>query len=290
MAGESAPSGATMVDAQLTTVRVLKPFENFERIYQGKSAQIPIAFPGDRDPRAVSNQPGFDPNLMKGIPVPEGARVILWFPICFAPVPPASELFPFQFYSYRLIWRYQNLGSFRNPPTKSKRPPFHFPRQSPGAPDSSSGTALPRATLPAAWHVIGYEQAEPASGSGDLVVRIETITPRLDSLNQFVAPLLPNGEPGIIEQGVLDPAVSGGNGMPIFVPFWTDAEGDELIILANRSTITDTDDVWDFTTAGSDPDAPPLGDLAFSNIYGTGNGAHEPYRDIGIYMQTGTNP
>jgi len=292
MAGEGAPSGATMVDAQLTNARVLKPFDNFERIYQGQSAQIPIAFPGSRDSRAISNESGFDPNLMLGIPVPEGARVLLWFPICFAPVPPANPLFPFQLYSYRLIWRYQNLRSFREPPTKSRRPPYHFARSSPGAPDSSSGIPLPRVTIPASWHVIAYEQGEPVTGSGNLVVRIETITPRLDDLNQFVAPLLANGQPGVIQQGVLDPSLSGGNGMPLFVPFWTDAEGDELIILANRASTNATDplDVWDFTQANTDLDVGELGDLAFSNIYGTGNGRHEPYRDIGIYMQTGTTP
>jgi len=281
-----------MVDAQLTTVRVLQPFPNFERVYQGQPAKTPIAFPGARDPRALKNEPGFDPNLMLGIPVPEGARVILWIPICFAPVgsPGVNPLIPFQFYSYRLVWRYQNLGSFRDPPAKSRRPPWHFARQSPGAPDSSTGLDVPRVTVPASWHVVAFEQSEPTSGPGNIVVRVETITPRIDSLNQLVAPLLANGQHGVIEQGVIDPNNTGGNGMPIFMPFWTDAEGDELIILANRTTITDADDVWDFTQANNDPDAPPLGDLAFSNIYGTANGAHPVYRDIGIYMQTGTTP
>jgi hypothetical protein len=30
--------------------------------------------------------------------------------------------------------------------------------------------------------------------------------------------------------------------------------------------------------------------LPFSNIYGDGNGAHAIFRDVGIYLFTGTNP
>lgn len=285
--GSSAPSGATMVDAQLTAVKVLKPFDGFERVYQGQPALTPIAFPGALDPRAKSHQAGFDPDLMAGIPVPEGARVVLWFPVCFSPVPPGNVLAPFQLYSYRLIWRYQNLAGYRNPAARHRRPPWHFPRQSPGASDSSSGTALPRAPLPASWHVIAYEQTEPVTGAGSLVVRVEDITPRMDSIAQFIQPLLPNGRPGVIQQGVMDPASLGADSgaplMPTFLPFWTDAEGDELIVLATRfGGTTDPADLWDFTD--------PALDLAFSNIYGDGDGRHARFRDIGIYLQTGTTP
>jgi hypothetical protein len=281
-----------MVDAQLTNARVLKPVPNFANVYQGKPASTPIAFPGTRDPRAEENAPGFSPNLMKGIAVPEGARVLLWFPICWAPLGTyPNPLVPFQFYSYRLIWRYQNLGSYRNPAAKQRRAPYHFPRQSPGAPETIVGVPVPRVTIPASWHVIAYEQTEPATGAGNLIVRQEQITPRLDSLSEFVQPLLPDGQPGVVQQGVLDPTATGGGQMPIFVPFWTDAEGDELIILANRSDWQDPNPApWDFTSGNNDPLTPPQGDLAFSNIYGTGDGRHESFRDLGIYMQTGTTP
>jgi len=292
MAGDSAPSGATMVDAQLTNVRVLKPAENFERNYQGKPANTPIAFPGVRDTRAEEGAPGFSPDLMKGIAVPQGARVLLWFPICWAPLGTyPNPLNPFQFYSYRLIWRFQGLGSFRNPGTKQRRAPYHFPRQSPGAPATILGIPVPRVTIAASWHVVAYQQTEPASGAGNLVGRQEMITPRFDSLNEFVPPLLPDGTPGVIQQGVLDPGTVGiGANEPIFMPFWTDAEGDELIILANRFDWQDPGAApWDFTNAGNVP-MNPQGDLAFSNIYGNGNSTHERFRDVGIYMQTGTTP
>jgi hypothetical protein len=284
-----------MVDAQFTNVRVLKPFEGFERVYQGQSLGRPIAFPGARDPRAQQQKPGFDPNLMSGTPVPEGARVILWFPMCLNPVTMLDN--PIQFYSYRLIWRYRNLGDYRDPPARKRRAPYHFPRQSPGAPETLLGVPLPRVTLPASWHVIAYEQTEPSLGAGELVVRSEKITPKIDSLLDYVQPLLPDGSEGVIQQGVIDPATLGAADaaarMPIFVPFWTDAEGDELIILANRETVSAApNDVWDFT-APADTATPPTGlggDLAFSNIYGTGNGTHPIFRDLGIYLQTGTAP
>jgi len=292
MAGDAAPSGATMVDAQLTNVRVLKPAPNFERNYQGKSAIIPIAFPGTRDPRAEESAPGFSPNLMKGIAVPQGARVLLQFPICWAPLGTfPNAVNPFQFYSYRLIWRYQNLNSYRNPAAKTRRAPYHFPRQSPGAPETILGVPVPRVTIPASWHVVAYQQTEPLTGAGSLVVRIEDIIPRLDSVADFVQPLLPDGQPGVIQQGVLDPTATGGGQMPIFAPFWTDAEGDELLILAKRVGATALPgDVWDFTSGYNGVSPPPQGDLAFSNIYGTGDGRHESFRDLGIYMQTGTMP
>jgi hypothetical protein len=283
MGAEGATSVAAMVDAQLNTVRVLKPFDNFERVYQGKNALAPIAFPGTRDKRAEEGAPGFDPNLLRGIPVPQGARVLLWLPMCFSPVPPGNVLDPFQLYSYRLVWRYQNLTGYRNPSALTKRAPYHFARQSPGAPDTSVLSAgVPRVTLPASWHVVAYSQTEPAGGlSGQLNLHVEDITPRLDSLTQFVQPFLPDGSAGVVEQGVADPASVSGALMPIFMPFWTDAEGDELIIFANRTGAT-ANDTWDFTDATKD--------LAFSNIYGTGNGTHAVFRDIGIYMQTGTTP
>lgn len=287
MAGDAAaPSGATMVDAQMNIVRVLKPFENFERVYQGKQVNIPIAFPGTRDKRAEERAPGFDPNLLRGIPVPQGARVLLWFPMCMFPENPPQSLSPFQLYSYRLIWRFQNLAGYRNPAALTKRAPYHLARQSPGAADTSiiPFPGLPRVTIPASWHVVAYQQPEPAGGlSGSVNIHVEQITPRLDNLVQFVQPLLPDGQKGVVEQGVADPASVPGAVMPLFMPFWTDAEGDELIIEVNRTTATpDPLDVWDFTDKTKD--------LAFSNIYGTGNGQHESFRDIGIYMQTGTTP
>ena len=113
--------------------------------------------------------------------------------------------------------------------------------------------------------------------------RRKVIVPALDQLALFNQPLLPDGKLGVVEQGVLDPTTSVAGPMPIYVPFMTDAFGDELIILVTRTGAV-SEDVWDFTSAGAS------GDLAFSNIFGTGNGAHVSYPAVGIYMHTGTAP
>lgn len=273
-------SSAVMADAQLTIAKPYKPFEGFESKYQGLAGNVPIAIPCVADQRAGSA--GFDPNLMAGIPVPQGARVLLWIPMCFISDP--QSLDPFRFYSYTIVWRFNNLGDYRAPPAKNRiggarRKPYHLARQSPGASDTTLGPPLPRVTLPASWHIVAYEQSEPALGPGESHLRIEKITPDIDSLTSLIQPILPNGRPGVIQQGVFDPATSGGAEMPVFLPFWTDAEGDELFMLVTRQ---DTTDAWDFTD--------PAKDLAFSNVYGTGDGAHPIFRDVGIYVQTGTNP
>jgi len=278
MSGDGGSSVAVMADAQLTNVRVLQPFAGFEAKYQGVQALTPIAFPGKLDPRA--GQPGYDARLLAGAPVPQGARVQLSIPMCF--ISDDQSVDPFRFYSYRIVWRYQNLFGFRNPAASGAVPPYHFPRQSPGAPDTSSGVAVPRVTLPGSWHVIAHEESETSGQPTKLNIRQEELIPQLDSLAEFVQPLTPGGIPAVIQQGVADLPPNGAI-MPIFVPFWTDAEADEIIILARRVGATaDANDVWDFTD--------PAKDLAFSNIYGTGNGTHQMFRDVGIYLQTGSNP
>jgi len=139
-----------------------------------------------------------------------------------------------------------------------------------------------RFAAPALWHAIGYEQGEPLSGPGLLNLRMETVTPIIQLGSP---PLLQDGSFGAIEQGVYDPAAFGPGSsvplMPTYMPFWTDAAGDELIILASRAAAS-SDVAWDF----SDPAA----DRPFSDIYGTGAGSHPERPSIGITMQTGTSP
>lgn len=269
-------TGATMVDAQMTNVRVLRPFEGFQQVYQGVSASTPIAMPGLRDPRAAAKQPGFDPDLLAGIPVPQGARVLLQIPL--TPNPGVGS----QVYSYRIVERYNNLNDYRDPPRNQARPPFHFPRSSPGAPDTTSGVALARTLRPASWRDVGFEQPEVLLENGKLVLRPEEIVVGRGGIINIGRPLLQDGKQGVLQQGVLDPATNPlAATVPLFLPFWFDAEGDEIIILATREDIAQPP-TWDFT----DPDA----DLGFSNIYGTGNGSHDNFPDLGIYVQTGTTP
>jgi len=272
-------SGATMVDAQMTAVKVIKPFDGFEAVYKGQPTSTPIAFPGVRDARAAANKPGFDPNLLAGIPVPQGARVLIQFPLTPAP----GEQGGFTSYTYRIVERFANLNDYRDPPRGQPRPAYHFPRSSPGAPDTTGGISKPRTLRPAFFKDIGFEAALMAASNGQLRLRPEEIILDAASLLNLGLPLLSDGGTGVLQQGVLDPETNPiAAPIPLFLPFWFDAEGDEIIILATRTDLSDPSDTWDFATTEAD--------LPFSNIYGTGNGTHPNFPDLGIYVQTGTTP
>lgn len=275
MTAPQAASGMTAVDAQLTKVQILKPFDGFENIYQGRAATTPIVMPCARDPRA--SRAGFDPNLGKGIDVPQGARVILWIPI-------AVSDDTVQQYAYRVVWRFHNINDYRDPGgIDVPRPPYHFPVQSPGAPDTSVPLSTQQRTLiPAAFRPVAFEQAEAGTANGRINVRPEEIVPDFAIANT-VLPLLPDGTPMTLQQGVLDPAGNSTTAKsPIFVPVWFDAEGDEMFILVNRAAIVEGEENWDF-------DAQDI-DRPFSNVYGTDFGEHPNFPRIGIYVQFGTTP
>lgn len=268
MGRDEGSSKFVAADAQFTNARVLKPFNDFEGTYQGVAGSTPIAMPGVLDPNAGT--PGYSPNLVAGLSVPLGSRVLVWVPqFCFIPV-----------YVYYFIWRMRSLRDFRNPAKGKPRGAYHIPLQRSGAPDTSSGTAEPRVQIPAAVKVLAFEQAEPTQFCADGLVNIR----REDLISQMspgAAPLIANGEVGVIQQGILDPGngtVGGVASAPIFFPFWMDAEGDELMVQVFKQAGT----AWDFTD--------PNEDQVFSDIYGTGNGAHESFPGSGILVFTGTNP
>ena len=132
--------GNVQVDPQVSFRVVAKPFPNFEATYQGFGAATPIAFPGVRDPDA--GRDGFDPNLLAAYPVPFGATIWLWIPLCVGGVD-QRQVPVIQLYDYTIIWRLRNLTDFKN-----RRAPFHIERQFPGAFDSPAGQA--RFVIPAA--------------------------------------------------------------------------------------------------------------------------------------------
>lgn len=275
---DQATSVHVAADAQFGVARILKPFDNFEAVYQGQSLDLAIAFPGGLDPRA--GQDGMAPNLMKGLEVPLGARLLVWIPVAVTDI--GGQGITSEAYRYTFIWRMRNVRDFR-----TDRKPYHFPRQSPGAPDSTVVPAEPRFVLPAAVDTILYEGAQPTA---DQEKSLQTGYPQayvigdLASFEPGGEVLLPDGSSGIIQQGVLDPNVipTFASGGAIFQSLWLDAAGDELIILAEAARSHDAPAAWDFTDAALD--------LPFSDIYGTGNGTHAIYPDVGIYVFSGSNP
>ncbi len=77
-----------LADAQFSIARILRPYTNFETQYQGQPVDRRIMLsevvngPGGeaRDDLAIKGQTGIDPELARGLAVPMGARVLIWFP------------------------------------------------------------------------------------------------------------------------------------------------------------------------------------------------------------------
>jgi len=273
MGGNSPTSVAVMADAQFTAARVLKPFSGFDAIYQGKSTSIPIMLPGDLDPRA--GQAGVDPDLIGGLTMSLGARVCVWIPLAIYETSNPSNNYVIR-YDYTLHWRMRNVADFRE-----RRIPFHFPRQTPGAPNSNYATGYERVIIPAANEVIIYEPPDP--GGSPAVMKVYNQSYRIGDAGGLVQPYTPSGTFGMIQQGVLNP-INGAQAAaePIFTPIWTEALGDELLISCKPSDRQAPADTWDFTD--------PTKDLPFLNIYGALTGQHESYPDLGIYVMQGTSP
>jgi hypothetical protein len=266
--GNDSGGGNVQFDPQVSFRTVAKPFPNFETTYQGRPAAVPIAFPGVKDENA--GRPGFDPNLLAAYPVPYGATIWLWIPICVGGLNQQQEPI-IQLYDYTIIWRLRDLTSFRNRST-----PYHIQRQQPGAFDTMAGQ--PRFVIPAARQVLSFTQAEPALdlAPGNINLRNLLWTPQGGGT---IEPLLPGLPPptGTIQQGVLDPAIDPGIAKdPIFSAFKIQCQGDEMMILATKRTTNP----WDF--AGED--------FPFSNVYGSANGQHKPFDQLGIYYFPGAGP
>ncbi len=297
-----------LADAQFTLASVLRPFEGFEFVYQNQPIFTPIVFPGTLDEDA--GKAGFSPYLLKGLAVPMGAKVQLWFPSVVG----SAEGAPVLDYKYVLIWRLRNVGDFSR-----RQRPYHLSKESFGAPDTflagSPSAPYQQFVLPAATETVVYQQAEPlptpplvtAPGPGLGVLRTEAIAVPSDLGELFPtvgSPLLPpnaapnfnNGFPvppgtnvtplGAFQQGVVDPRNANTALSPKFRPYFTVAKGDELIIAVSRDNDLAGSLLWDFSSF----------DYQFSNLYGTnafppgGTMSHKPFPDLGIYVFTGSNP
>jgi hypothetical protein len=306
-----------LADAQFTVAGVLRPFDGFEAVYQGQAVTIPIAFPGTLDDDA--GKPGFSPYLLRGMPVPMGAKMALWFP----QVTNDAEGNQLIDYRYLLVWRLRNVGDFQR-----RRLPYHLSKEAVGAPDTwlagSPAQPLNQFVLPSATETVLYQQPEvtlpapipgvitaPGRAQGNL--RTELINIPGDLLATFVTaglPLLPpNAAPnfanvfpqppatggngirplGAYQQGVIDPRISNTAPGAMFRPYFTVAKGDELIVICYRNNNVDAipgSAAWNFGGL----------DQQFSNLYGTnamppsGQVSHKPFPDLGIYVFAGSNP
>lgn len=257
-------------------VRYLKPFPNFEKVYQGKPSTVPIAFPGTLDLNA--GKPGYDPNLLAALSVPLGSRVLIWIPLTLS----GENVSPV--YQYQIVWRLQTVTSFIQGQStgqvsnEQSYSSYHLGVGPYGQPESLLDPATKRYFLPGAVRTMGFPQTEPSDGAPAVTHLLGQVLQPLAS-PVWTQPYTPAGGLGTFQQGVY-PEPGGNETGPSFMVYSFPAEGDELMILATRINPTDGQ-TWDFTS--SEP-----GDGSFSETYGDSNGASNASPFTAILVMTGT--
>lgn len=252
-------------DAQIGMFKVIRPFEGFESVYQGKPGTTPIAFPGTLDVGAGKD--GINANLLSGIPTPLGSRVLLQIPM--TGYDDEGGVVLQANYEYQLMWRTRNQGAFKQAALAGRQTAaYHIPSQEPGRESA--------VFIPAAGDVEIFEQSEPSLGSSAILkVYQQRYRPQVTSA--WVQPLLKTGVVASWQQGVYPAQASEQAAGPSWLPIWLDACGDELLILAYK---INTEQSWDFSTNTAD--------FSFTSTYGTGNGSFQNKPNIGILVATGT--
>lgn len=243
-------------------------------MYQGQSVTIPIAIPGSLDPDA--GKTGFDQNLLAGIPLPYGSRLVLWVPTIFNVV---GNFINVQPYRYSIVWRMRNLRDFR-----VNRAAYHFPQQTLGENNEF--------VIPAAAEGMVFETTPMTSSAGPKPPAL--FDTKRSAIHEFaieqfnfnsavpIPPLAPSGVSGSYQQGLSGAAV-GSNNSVTFNQLQFDAMGDEFMVLVSRdSDVGGLSSTWDFSSNTQD--------AGFSRFFGTDNGQRNPIASLGIYVLTGSNP
>lgn len=282
-----------LTDPVYSMARVLRPFTGFETRYQGQLANIPVAFPGTLDRQA--GKTGFDPNLLAGLPIQLGSRVLIWIPSVVNVAPDDEATVPLA-YEYLVMFRMRSnqdyVAAFEANVPRNQIGAYHLARNELGAPADQNDATTGRIVIPAAQQTIAFEQSEPSTsadttGDGTIHLRGQLIVPcaGFGVSGGMPAPFLPPPNSatakGAVNQGIFSDGDAGTTGGPVYHPFWFDAEGDEMIIFARRAGISDTTLLtWDFTDGSLD--------RGFSNTYGSNNGQRPPIETMGIFVFTGT--
>jgi len=262
-----------LADPQFGVVRVLRPYADFEDVYQGQAANIPIMLTESGE--ALDEQAGdtgYDERLVRGLTVPVGARILLAVPNTFSS-PGIGQLFP---YIYTLSWRFRNLSDFR-----LKRKSYHFPKQGTGVPETlvDPGDRVPLAVTN---QPVIYNQAEVAAGPAQAVQtqNLHTENVRLAGIG-LTNPINPDGSAGALQQGILTPTASNAHTRSFFSTQEVQAISDELLISVTREDNDGASANWAFAAGETDDQ--------FSEIYGKGLAAGI-FPDVGIYVMVGVSP
>jgi hypothetical protein len=248
------------------TIRTLKPYAGFETVYAGQNVGTYALYLTENgkvlDDNAARGIAGYDPNLIPGVPVQMGTRILLWLPSI-----QANQLNG-EPYSYIISWRLRNVFDHRV--AQNARPPFHLPKQGLGVPDTTGPNPGVRVVLPAANQTVVYNETEPSlvCTPAQQTLRTEYVKACTTSVR---LPLMPDGATGVVQQGIL-PSTTPGYTAPKFLVHEVQAVGDELIVALTRNIGTEA--VWDFD--GYDQ----LVALAFNSAV----------PDNGVLMTTGVSP
>lgn len=256
------------MDPRFGIIRVLRPYAGFETIYEGQSASgatpVPIMLSEagiELDDQAGT--PGYDPSLVRGLPIPQGAKVVLWVPDVVATVLGLGT----SQYKYWIIWRARNTADYRR-----SRTPYHFPKQIEGVAETGVDPG-PRVIIPGAMQSVVYNQTEVAAGA------VQTQQAHAENIAfggpTMELPLNSDGLRGVIQQGVLATAAVNRHTRP---SWWEhkltdDARGDELLIAVTRNDIGAAHPNWEFGAGGAD--------AAFAAFYGT------VFTDLGLQVIVG---
>lgn len=264
-------------DPQFGSCSIMRPYAGFEAIYDSKSASLPIMFSKNGvalDPLATQNASGIDPELISGLSVTPGSRMILYLPNIMATT--VVEPVAFAPYSWEISWRWRNISDYMR-----TRSAWHMANANLGLPSISS----PRIIIPAANHSIVYNQAEPVTVAGRVAqnLRIEDITALGQS--QTLLPLNPDGLSGKYQQGIFNPTISNEplSSSPTYNAYDVMALGDEMMIGCYRSTSVVAN--WQFTSGLL------KSDLLLSKLFGNGDVAGGgPFLGLGLYVNMGIAP
>ncbi len=253
-------------DAQVSILQPIRPIPNFESKYQGQPGTVPIAFPGTLDPSAGKD--GYSPNLLAGIPVPLGCRLLVKIPMVIDTYTSVPD------YGYQFLWRIRNQTAFIEAITSGRQiSGFHLPSVQLGRKETqSASTGLQ--FIPGSSDVEIFEQNEPgAFAPAQLNVRQQIYVPKL--ADSWVAPITEAGDTGVWQQGAYQFTSNVNCSGPTWFPLWLDSAGDELMILVYKMN-SGVD--WDFAGV----------DKGFSNTYGTNDSGLPLNPNIGILLASGT--
>lgn len=232
--------------------------------YQGASAKVPVAVPGTRDPNKGTNGNLF--NLMAGIPVSLGSRVIVWLP-SIAQMVGNSAGIRVAPYNYRFLWRLQDADSGGS---------YHLAGRAGG--NRFRPVAID--TLKVTGNSVAGTWGTPVSlgdSKNQVLLTENVINPAatvplgLASLGGIdTSPLDVHGVAMQFEEGVYNRVPGLGEFFVSYNAVQLDAMGDEMAIFINP---VDMSGIWDFTD--------PTKDQPFYELF-------NQYPEFGIYVLCGT--